>query len=47
MKLAAVALVLILVLSAFHQGVWAAAIAAIAVVIWAFRHMFRSHRRAR
>jgi hypothetical protein len=39
------ALLLIVILSAIHQPMWAAAIAALLVVYWAFGRLFRSIRR--
>lgn len=45
MKVTVLAIILIVALSAMHQPMWAAAVAALLVVRWAFNHMFRSMRR--
>ena len=45
MKITVVAIILIGVLSLLHQPMWAAAVAALLILRWAFGHLFRSIRR--
>ncbi|MHC5796143.1 hypothetical protein ACVXZ4_08300 [Lacisediminihabitans sp. FW035] len=45
MKTTIAGVLLILVLSVIHQPMWAAAVAALLVIRWAFRNLLRSLRR--
>jgi hypothetical protein len=45
MKITIAGLLLIVVLSAVHQPLWAAGVASLLVIRWAFRNLFRSLRR--